>query len=62
MKVIKRMAYGFRDDADFLLKIRAAPVRGRELLSLTDRLTPTAQPYCGFPRLWELFDFPRIAP
>jgi transposase len=27
MKVIKRMAYGFRDDADFFLKIHAAPVR-----------------------------------
>ncbi len=62
MKVIKRMAYGFRDDADFFLKIRAAPVRCRELLSLTDRLAPTAQPYYGFPRLWELSDFPRIAP
>ena len=24
MKVIKRMAFGFRDDADFFLKIRAA--------------------------------------
>jgi hypothetical protein len=27
MKVIKRMAYDFRDGADFFLKIRAAPVR-----------------------------------